>query len=390
MREMNTSKAPTEAAATLRRPVGVLITVRELNQGGVERDAAKIAMNLDRTRFIPHVAAYYPHGLRYEELVAAGVPVLHMTVPSLVSMAAIRAAIKLRRYIREHDIQVVHSYDASGVFVIPVAGSTNVPVKIASQLSYRGILDARTQRLLRMTDGLADAMLVNCEAIGRYMVEDEHIPAERVELCYNGVVTTEFYPCNVPRPEPLTTAGFVIGTVCALRPEKALAMLQESFAQIRHMKPGMKLVLVGSGPELSALQENAVRLGIAEASVFIPATRDVATWMRSMDIFVLPSYSEAFSNSLLEAMACGCSVVGSRVGGTPELIGSHDDRGLLFESGKGQDLALKLAQLISDEPLRRELGERAARFVRENLTIEIAVARTAAMYERLLQAKLGG
>ena len=124
-------------------------------------------------------------------------------------------------------------------------------------------------------------------------------------------------------------------------------MLQEAFSRVRHLDPNMKLVIVGSGPQLPSLQENAVRLGIADANVFIPATRDVASWMRSMDIFVLPSYSEAFSNSLLEAMACGCSVVGSRVGGTPELIGSNDERGFLFKSGDVADLASKLTKLIT-------------------------------------------
>ena len=76
----------------------------------------------------------------------------------------------------------------------------------------------------------------------------------------------------------------------------------------------LRLVMVGSGVELPRLQENAARLGIADASVFMPAQRNVAHWMRAMDIFVLPSRSESFSNSLLEAMACGCCVVGSRCG----------------------------------------------------------------------------
>ena len=141
--------------------------------------------------------------------------------------------------------------------------------------------------------------------------------------------------------------------------------------------------MVGSGAELARLKENAARLGIASASVFMPAQRNVAHWMRAMDIFVLPSLSEAFSNSLLEAMACGCCVVGSRVGGTPELIGENS-RGLLFEKGNSQDLATQLTRLIADESLRAEYGRRAAQHARENLSIEIAAARTAEIYDRLL------
>jgi glycosyltransferase involved in cell wall biosynthesis len=374
----------------IKRPVPVLIMARELNLGGVERDVAKIAMHLDRSRFAPHVAAYYAKGLRYEELRAAGIPVVEFPLRSLISMESLRSALKLRRYIEEHGIRIVHSYDASGVFLLPVGRIAGAPVVIGSQLSYRSILDARTQRLLRMSDHVADVVLVNCEAIRRYMIEDEGVAADRVELCYNGVVTTEFHPTtDGARPEAVASATLVIGTVCVLRQEKNLQLLEEAFARVRDLKPGMKLLFVGSGPELGKLQENAARLGITDATVFVPATREVANWLRAMDIFVLPSYSEAFSNSLLEAMACGCAVVGSRVGGTPELIGENDERGFLFESRNAEDLAKKLGLLIANDELRRDLASRAASFARENLSIEVAAQRTAAIYDKLLERKTG-
>lgn len=360
-------------------PVPVLITARELDQGGVERDVAKIAMHLDRSRFEPHVGTFYAHGLRYEELCAAGVPVLDLPLRSLLSLDALRLAEKMRRYVKQHGIQLVHSYDPSGVFVLPVARLIGVPVTIGSQLSYREILDKRTQKLLRMCDYVPDAILVNCEAMRTYMIEDEHIASSRIKLCYNGVDTTQFFPLP-SRPATSST----IGIVCALRPEKNIPLLQEAFARVRHLQPGLRLMVVGSGTELQALQQNATRLGIADTSLFLPATRDVANLLRSMDIFVLPSYSEAFSNSLLEAMACGCAVIGSRVGGTPELIGNREERGLLFENGDVGGLAVQLARLIEDGHLRCQLGARAAKFAKENLSVQIAAERTGAIYERLL------
>jgi glycosyltransferase involved in cell wall biosynthesis len=374
--------SPQLASPVGTRSVPVLIMVRELDQGGVERDVVKIAMHLDRSRFEPHVATFYAKGLRYEELRSAGVPILELPLRSLISLTSVRLANEMRRYIKQHRIQIVHAYDPSGVFGLLVARLARVPVVIGSQLSYRDILDKRTQMLLRMSDPLADAILVNCAAIRQYMIEDEHIPEERVEICYNGVDTTQFFP-----PKCRSTASsLVIGTVCALRPEKNLPVLQEAFAMVRGLHPKLRLVIVGSGSELKALQENAARMGI-DGNEFVPATRDVPAWLRTMDIFVLPSYSEAFSNSLLEAMACGCAVVGSRVGGTPELIGSNEERGLLFESGDTKGLATQLARLILNEGLRRDLGIRAAQFAKESLSIQIAAERTAAIYDRWLLRK---
>jgi glycosyltransferase involved in cell wall biosynthesis len=71
------------------------------------------------------------------------------------------------------------------------------------------------------------------------------------------------------------------------------------------------------------------------------------------------------------------------VGGTPELLGENE-RGLLFERGNAGALAEALGRLIDDASLRRELGERAARHAREKLSIEIAVERMSAIYEKLL------
>lgn len=381
--------ATLEIATNPARPVPILLALRELHYGGIQRDVTKMALKLDRSRFEPHVATYQTDGIRTEELKRSGVPVLHIPLSSLKSPTALTAAIRMRRYVREHGIRLVHAYDTSAVFVVPMARALRVPAVLSSTLGHRELLDRRSHRQMRWTDQMVDIVVVNCEAMRRHLIDDEHVPDDRIELCYNGVDTTEFFPEKTQHADAILKVPLLIGTVCVLRPEKALTLLQEAFSRVRYLDTNMKLVFVGSGPLLISLQENAARLGIAETNVFVPATPDVATVMRSMDIFVLPSYSEAFSNSLLEAMACGCSVVGSRVGGTPELIGSNEERGLLFKSGDVADLASKLSKLIKDVGLRHHLGTLAANFVRENLTMEIATERIAAIYDKLLQRKTG-
>jgi len=379
------ASAPASRIQVIKKPrIKVLITVRELDQGGIERDVAKIATHLDRERFDPYVMAFWAHGFRYDELMAAGVPVIEIPVRSLTSLETLRLAAKFRRYLIQHGFQVVHSYDASYVFACTVARLAGVPLTIGSQLSYLDTVDKRTQMWLRLGSRVPDVMLGNCEAMRRYLIEDEHVREDRVEMIYNGVDTTQFYP-----PESRPAEVSIIGIVCALRAEKNLPLLQQAFAKVHASHSELKLVIVGSGVELNSLQENAARLGITEAVDFVPATRDVPGWLRKMDIFVLPSYSEAFSNSLLEAMACGCAVVGSRVGGTPELTGSNQERGLLFPSGDADALAQQLERLVTNDALRRDLGMKAAKFATENLSIEIAAERTGAMYERWLAKKTG-
>lgn len=369
------------------RPVPVLLSVRELASGGIERDVTKLALAFPRDQFIPYVAAFKPAGPRFDELHAAGVPILHMDLASIASRRALKAAVQLRWLIRREGIQLVHAFDASAAFVVPLAKLFCVPVVLSSMLGSRNLLDKRTQKQLAFTDRLVDAVVVNCDAMRTHLTDDWAVPRDHIELCYNGVDTSEFYPDAAARQAAYPGVSVVIGTVCVLRPEKNLPLLQTAFAKVRHLSPNPKLLIVGSGPELDKLKANSEKLGIADNSLFVPAVPQVASLMRSIDVFVSSSYSEAFSNSILEAMACGCCVVGSRVGGTPELI-SDADTGLLFASNNADDLADKLARLIQEPELRQRFGRRAAEFAATRLSMAVNLERTSEIYRKFLRQKM--
>src|SRR5205823_11528833 len=120
-----------------------------------------------------------------------------------------------------------------------------------------------------------------------------------------------------------------------------------------------------------------------EAVHFEPATPHVAEWLSAIDIFVLPSRSEALSNSLMEAMACGCCPVASNVGGNPELVRAGET-GLLFRAGDPEDLASSLRTLIGQPDLRRDLAAHAESLIRANFSTAAAARRMAEIYRAVL------
>jgi glycosyltransferase involved in cell wall biosynthesis len=186
----------------------------------------------------------------------------------------------------------------------------------------------------------------------------------------------------------LGDGAVVIGTVAVLRVEKGLLTLVEAFARVQRDYPRTKLLIVGSGPLRQQLEDTARALGIGASVHFEPATSNVADWLNTMDIFVLPSLSEALSNSLMEAMACGVAPVASTVGGNPELV-REGETGLLFAPEDAAALAAQLRRLVFDQALRRRFGAAAASFIAENMTIEKSSARMASIYEGFLEGRNG-
>ncbi len=366
-------------------PWPVLLLARALGIGGSERQLTEIAKRLDCSRFEPRVGCFRLEGLRALELADAGVPIVHFPVMSFASAGAISGAWQFIRYIRRNKIKVVQTFDyPSTVFAVPLARFFTSAVVVSCQRSHRDLIPAGYRRLVRMTDRLVDAVVVNCEYLKRHLEEDEHVPAGRIQLCYNGIDLEAFHPIDVPRPAELPRDALVIGVVCALRPEKGLSTLLEGFARVRQSRAGMKLAIVGSGPMLEPLQSEARALGIFEDCVFVPATAEVTKWLRAIDIFVLPSLSEAFSNSLMEAMACGCCAVATNVGGNPELV-LKGETGLRFEPGDSEGLSLALRTLIEDKALRQRLAAAGAEFISQRFSTRAAAERMGEIYTKLIE-----
>jgi glycosyltransferase involved in cell wall biosynthesis len=357
----------------------VMLLARELGLGGTERQLTETALALDRSGFEPHVGCFTAGGFRARELRDAGVPILELGVTSFASPSALAGARRMGAYLAEHRIELVHAFDVPmDLFAVPVARFFRVPAVLSSQRASRSLTPGATRHLLRLTDRMAHGIIVNSQAVARELSAEDGVAASKVRLVYNGVDTALFRREGDGAELPWASGGVVIGVVCALRPEKGLELLLDAFARARHTYPEARLVIVGSGPMLETLRESA-----SDACHFEPAVKDVAPWLRTIDVFVLPSLSEALSNSLMEAMACGCCAIASDVGGNPELI-AHGQTGLLFPSGDAGALAARLDLVLRDAELRRRLAVNAERRMHTEFTREIAARRMGEVYLEFL------
>lgn len=366
----------------------VLIAVESLAHGGCERDAAKIAIGLDRERFEPHVAVFREGGFRRPEVEAAGVPILDIPVTSFLSPRVVwTEARKLGAYIRRHRIQLIHAFDVPvDIFCAPVARLYGVPVVITAQLSFRNMYARSRRMVLWLTDRIADRVVVNSRAVGESLKKEWGLPEERIYLCYNGVNPADFYPGPGTRPAAFGPDSLVVGSVCVMRPEKRMDWVVRAFAEVYPLNSRLRLLLVGSGPEVENLQTLARQLGLADVCHFEPGQPRIVNWMQGMDIYINSSSSESFPNALLEAMACGCCVIGSNVGGIPELI-THTEDGLVFDSGNAAHLTEMLRRAVTDESLRQKMRQQAVVTAHQRFSIGLTLRRTEDLYQSLLEKK---
>lgn len=362
----------------------VLMMAQELGWGGgIERDISKFARYVEVYGIDPHVACFRSNGARWNEIEAAGIPTLRIPFTSFKSPSVITGANALRKYIAEKDIRILHAFDVpTNLFGVPIGRVLGI-LTLASQLWQRKILRRSAQRSLAVVDRIADGLFVNSYAVARELATSWRVPEERIHVCHNGFEPAEFHTSGRHRPPLVARASVVIGTVAVLREEKNLALLLDAFFRVHAIDADAILLIVGDGPLKPDLVRHAQRLGLGDACLFREATPNPADWMRAIDVFVLCSRSESFPNALLEAMACGCCPVASRVGGTSELV-RHGETGLLFDSGKTGQLTESLSRLTIDADFRSRLAKAAARFVHDHLTMNIAAERLSDIYRQLL------
>jgi glycosyltransferase involved in cell wall biosynthesis len=167
-----------------------------------------------------------------------------------------------------------------------------------------------------------------------------------------------------------------------LVPQKHLECLVAALAMLDpRQRPW--IALAGDGPLRERIEQLALDAGVMADIHFLGVRSDTARLMQVADFLVLPSRFEGLSNALLEAMAAGCPVIASAVGGTPELI--EDGRtGLLFAPGSADALSACMARLCADPALRTSLSRSALEHVAHQHAVPALVAATSAVYDRCL------
>lgn len=296
---------------------------------------------------------------------------------------------RVYRLLRELCPAVVHTRNLGAMEFQWPAWAARVPLRVHSEhgwdINDLGGVSITNQRLRRLYGVHTHRFVALSRAIETYLTGPVGFSPGRVQRICNGVDTQLFAPGTaVPEVWPYRRGEhLVIGAVGRMQAVKDPLNLVSAFLRLREGCPAhwprLRLVMLGGGPMLAAAQQRLAEAGAA-GQAWLPGDRsDVAQLLPQFDIFALPSQAEGISNTLLEAMACGCAPLATAVGGNPELI-EPDVNGLLVPSQDSGALAAALARLVNEPTLRQRLAEASLARVRAQFSLNAMIAAYGALY----------
>jgi len=327
----------------------------------------------------------YDERVYLHKVVTGDYPLFQQYTPYSLSLS-----VKIREVADQYDLDLVHVH-----YAIPHATSAFLaremlkPRRLPTMTTLHGTditlvgLMPSYYEITRFSIEQSDAVTAVSEFLRAETVREFRIERP-IEVIHNFVDTELFRPQEgVCARRHLSPNGErVIMHVSNFRKVKNLPVILQVLREVLRHEP-CRLALVGDGPEREATERLAVELGIDDAVEFMGDQEYISEVLPAADVFLLPSQHESFGLSALEAMSCGVPVVGSRIGGLPEVI-VHEETGFLCDPNDVSCMTAIILGLFRDEALRQRIGRAGRERAVTHFNRDRIVAHYVACYEKLV------
>ncbi len=357
--------------------------------GGLEMYPARIIPELERQ-------GWQAHGLALAgSRVATSLEEAGVTPLTVASRGrALLAVPRILRYLKHHDIRVVHCHKSSDLRLAALLASLRPSLRLVFT-EHMGVTRPKKGPYHRWAYGKLSRLLSISEATRARNLKAFALPPERIRRLYLGIDTTPYRPRLTERERDslrgelgIPEGALAIGLPGRLTPGKGQELWLEALAELARLAPALTFqgVLIG-GLEASEgsdeayvarLRSRIAELALGERVTLTGFRRDLPRLMEALDVVCVPSLNEAFGLTVIEAMAAGKAVIGADSGAIPELL--PPECGRLAPPDSPLAWAEALSELAEDAGLRRALGEAAAERVAQEFEISGHIAALTAIY----------
>lgn len=388
--ETSVTSPQADQLATVAAPIRVGFVMHWMRVAGAEMLVDRMIRDLG-PQIIPTVICLDEIGPLGEQLSREGVEVVCV---ERRPGRDLRAAWRIAKLVRSRQIEILHAHQYTPFFYSAIArllGGWRARLIFTEHGRHfpDHVSPLRRFANRHVFSRFPDRINAVCRFSADAVRDVDGFRRQPIQVIYNGVDPTEFRPAT-DRPALLRELGLLpdrkyVVTVARFHPIKDHSTLLTAFARVARQLPDVDLLLVGDGPLRPELEAQATELGIVDRVQFWGVRRDVARILQAADLFVLPSISEAASLTLLEAMACGCPVVVTDVGGNPEIVREGID-GLRVPRGDSTAMAAAIERLAADSAQREAFGVSARQRICDVFDQSAAIQQFARLFEELSPA----
>jgi glycosyltransferase involved in cell wall biosynthesis len=299
---------------------------------------------------------------------------------------------RLRRFLRETAADVVHCHQYTP-WVYGTLAALGLRTRVVFTEHGRFYPDRASAKrryinpvLARMTARITAISEATKQALVRY----EYLREDRIDVIYNGIQGLAANPDAAARLRSelqIPTGAPVLGTIARFDPIKNHPMMLRAFRRVLDAHPECRLLLVGDGEERATIEALIAELDLGGRVILPGYIPEPAAWLEAMDIFLLSSFSEGTSMTLLEAMSLGKPCVVTEVGGNPEIV-QAGVTGAVAASDDADAFAGDVLAILADHALLAQLSAAARTRFREHFSSATMARRFAAVYASAMGARL--
>ena len=315
----------------------------------------------------------------------AGCHVKHFEIERICSLDGLVKLKELVRWMRGERFQILQTFFSESNLIGPWIGRlAAIPVVLGTRRNLNHAtndgMNSFGIRLQAVSNMLVDRIIANSEAVLERVAESELGSRRKLCVVYNGIDLSQMQlrageGAKLRRQFGLQEHHVLVGNISGLRRIKGVDIFVKAAALASRKHPQLRFVLVGDGELREEIEQLVEENRLRDVFVMAGAADDVSPFLAAMDVAVLSSMAEGFSNSLLEYMAAELPIIATDVGGNREALGGS---GILIEAGRPAALASAISSLV-DGSVRKACSAGAYRAV-QRFDVKVAEARMRELY----------